>query len=205
MVLRAAVLCSVSCSPSEKRSGECLHAGDEEESVDEGQMCGSAPRCVWDNACRMHGSTHPYQVLGIRGMKHCLGTASKPNCLKVMVGQPCSAWCVSLACAIVSVLGEHQHIPVVGRRGTRPIGGHFLPRWDPVLISGDTELCMNKGKQVCSYFYVNLLSACLSQLPWSFVFCFFPIPPTLVSFLPLLLHLFFFPPLCSIVLINSTN
>lgn len=121
MVLRAAVLCSVSCSPSEKRSGECLHAGDEEESMDEGQMCGSAPRCVWDNACRMHGSTHPYQVLGIRGMKHCLGTASKPNCLKVMVGQPCSAWRVSLPCAIglcwesinTSLLWEgEEHIPL---------------------------------------------------------------------------------------------
>lgn len=121
VVLRAAVLCSVSCSPSEKRSGECLHAGDEEESVDEGQMCGSAPRCVWDNACRMHGSTHPYQVLGIRGMKHCLGTASKPNCLKVMVGQPCSAWRVSLPCAIglcwesinTSLLWEgEEHIPL---------------------------------------------------------------------------------------------
>lgn len=40
MALRAAVLCSVSCSPSEKRSRECVHAGDEEERVDEGQMLG---------------------------------------------------------------------------------------------------------------------------------------------------------------------
>lgn len=81
MALRAAVLCNVSCSPSKKRRGHTVHAGGEEECVDEGQMCGSAPPCVCSHtASIMHVGCMGAHTPTRCGMKHCPGTASNPSC-----------------------------------------------------------------------------------------------------------------------------
>lgn len=111
-----------------------------------------------------------------------------------MVGQPCSAWYVSLPCDIglcwesinTSLLWEGEEGLLFSLLALGiPLEATSTQGGDPVLISRDTE-CMNKGEQVCSYFYVNLLSACLSQLPWSFVL-FLPYP----SHSGLFSHLYF--------------